>query len=163
MPVALLFLVVAGAAAVAVLHPRYRIVAITALVLLAGVTSLYFLTLGDEAADADPLIPASAVSLNGVELTEERGYFRLSGRVTNGAAAGTLTRFTVDVVIYDCPEEESPTEECAIIAESEGLARVEVPPGQTRTFSSIHRFSDTPEPLGVRTWDHTVLSASGLR
>lgn len=162
MPILILLTIIGLAIAVAILYPQLRLVAGLVVAIFLGLIGIYFVT-GDSAVTNQRDLDVELVILEDIALAEERGYARLSGRVTNGSETSHLRSFKIDLKLFDCPDEEVATETCAVIAEDDGIARVDVPAGQTRQFESVHRFSDTPPLKGVLRWDIEVLSADASR
>ncbi len=158
MPVVILLVVLTVATAVAILYPQVRIAAVAVIVVFLGLTGIYFTTSGTSLTEERKLDVASVV-LDDVGLSAAQGFSRLSGRVTNADATAQLRSFKIDLRLFDCPEEQSALEDCAVIAEDDGIARVDVPAGQTRSFESVHRFTDQPPLKGVLRWDFRVLDA----
>ncbi|MEM6946425.1 MAG: hypothetical protein AAF565_21990 [Pseudomonadota bacterium] len=163
MPIIAFVLILGAAVATAILYPPARILAIAVVVGLLVLVRIYFLTLGnDDGIDARQLA-AEAVALDAVALEEARGLTYLRGRVTNADEEARLRSFRIDLKLFDCPDAEGPLTDCAVIAEDEGIARVDVPPGQTRAFESVHRFSDRPDVLGTVRWEIEITGAEASR
>ncbi len=156
MPIAALFLILSGAVAVAWLYPAYRVLAGAVVLLFLGLIAAYFLTTGSETDRATSRIPADALVLEDVKLGPIGTAQRLTGRVTNRSDRYTLLALDLRVTLDDCPEPDSAPEECETIAESDGTALVDVPPGQSRAFQAALRFADVPEPHGTIVWREAV-------
>ncbi|MEO1421698.1 MAG: hypothetical protein AAFV09_00865, partial [Pseudomonadota bacterium] len=83
-------------------------------------------------------------------------FSTLSGRVENQAEAGIVRQIAVRVRLFDCESEATPIAECAQIGEDDGVARLELPPGQLRAFEATLRFADQPRVAGVLVWEFEV-------
>ncbi|NNU81109.1 hypothetical protein HMH01_11750 [Halovulum dunhuangense] len=156
MPIAIFFLILAGALAVAVLYPHMRP---AAAVIGAFAGALLGWVVTDRVLAPDPAasgIAVEKVALSDLVLSREPRLSRISGRVTNLDTDLRLADFTLRTTLYDCPEVESALEDCAVIGQDAGIARVDLPAGQTRAFHVVMRFADMPEPAGVLRWDHAV-------
>lgn len=161
MPFAAFFLVLAGALAIAVLYPHLRVLAIMVFVVFAAV---FGFLLFDQTTEGDRLrarIPVELVAISDLELTEGARYTRISGRVANGHDVYQLRDFDIESTLYDCPAADTPRADCAVIAQDTAIARVDVPPGQTRTFEAALSFTSRPPPKGVEVWEHRVTGTRG--
>lgn len=156
MPIAALFIVIAGAVAVAILYPHLRILALAMLVLFGGVLGAYFLTGNGTVERQAALIPAEELVVSDVDLTAGVRFETLTGRVTNPSDSYRLRSFDVTVTLHDCPDALVPLETCATIAQDRGTARVDVPPGQTRAFRAVVGFAAVPPLQGVLRWDYRI-------
>lgn len=162
MPFVIIFLVLAGAAAIYVLYPHLRKMALM-FILLFGAILAYVVV--DEVLDrglGPQELTAADLTLADVALAEDLRYLRLTGRVTNGSADRTLREFTLRLTEFDCPAADTPRADCAIIAQNTGIARVDVPPGQTRDFEAIVRFTSRTVPKGVPAWQEEITAVRGL-
>ncbi len=160
MPIAALFLIIVGSITVAFLYPQLRAVAVIVLVVFGGAVSTYFILGGGLVEQQANKITAEDVNLMNVTLTEEGGYTVLSGRVQNLSTAYNLRDFDVEVRLFDCPEAESELTECLVISDEKGIARVAIPPEQTRRFRTVFRFPALPALEGVLRWEWQVLDAT---
>ena len=104
---------------------------------------------------------AQDIELSDMVLTEGSRFQKLSGRVTNASAQADLRSFDIRIRVLDCPDASSDDTDCAIIADDTGLARVEVPPGQTRDFEATLGFSSRTQPKGVTRWVHEIGAVRG--
>jgi len=156
MPFVVFFLILAGAAAIFVLYPHLRTLA-------GGVFVLFGLVLGylvfdqwfgrDAAASA--MGPEQLV-LSDLSLEDGTRFQTLSGRVENTSETARLRSFDLRVRVLDCPSEDSADTECAIIAEDDGVARVDVPAGQVRDFKATIGFASRAAPKGAVRWLHDI-------
>jgi len=156
MPFIAFFFVLAGAIAVFVIYPRLRVIAGTVMVLFSALLAYLWLGGAGEAVRDQTRIAATDLTLSDLELVEDARFLRFTGRVTNGAADAELRDFHVQITMRDCPAPQTPPADCAIIAQDTGIARVDVPAGQTRAFSAVINFVDMPEVIGVPVWDHSI-------
>lgn len=160
MQIVVFFVALAAAIAVAVLYPRLRIPAGLMIALLLGLLVYAFVSLRGETDQRSSRIPVDELVLSDVQLVQETRFTRLSGRAQNLSERYTLLDFDVRVMLYDCPAEGAPHEDCAVIAEAQGIARVGLPPRQVRHFETVFRFSDVAEVEGTLDWGYEV---TGIR
>ncbi|MEO0915260.1 MAG: hypothetical protein AAFY59_20105 [Pseudomonadota bacterium] len=160
MPIAALFIILAGGATVAILYPQLRIAAAIVLAVFTTVVAAYFFIGGSTVVQQHVEITADEVLLTDVTLTEERGYTILAGRVQNASEAHNLRDFDVELRFLDCPAPEGDLSDCAIIADETALTRVAVPPGQTRAFRTIFRRQNLPDLRGTLRWDWRITDAT---
>lgn len=160
MPIILFFVVFGGAVAVAVLYPHLRAQAGIVLALLGGLLAWVVVDqlLLDE---PEPPVAREDLSLAEVVLTEGPRFVRVSGRVTNDADGARLREFTLAVTLRDCPSADAAPEACEVVAEDSGIARVDVPPGQTQAFEAILGFTERSEIRGVPSWDYRITAVRG--
>ena len=156
MPVAVLIVVVALYVYALVAAPRFRIPgAIGGVVVLAGL-AWYLAVSPSQTERAETLVTVEDLTLDQLELERTIRGATLRGRVENGADAARLREMTITVRLFDCELETTSLEECAIIGESDAIARVDVPPGQLRGFSAHYIFPNLPPLVGVLRWAHRI-------
>ncbi len=156
MPVVIIFLLIAGAIAIAWLYPHLRALALGVLMLFLVIFAGAWLMSGNETAREAERIGLDEVTLSDLVFSDDPRVARLSGRVANGSPLFRLREMEIRVTLHDCPAPEAELESCAIIADALTTARVDVPPGQVRRFEGVLRFSARPEPDGLLRWHHTL-------
>jgi hypothetical protein len=100
-------------------------------------------------------VSPSEVSLESVNLNDWRpGEYTFEGTVTNNSKS-MLSTLSFDVIITDCKGDT-----CRIVGQSTPKIRVDVPAGQTRSFSvSGITFNGMPDPTGWRrSWKYSLTS-----
>lgn len=162
MPVAALFAILAGALAIAILYPHLRLIAGVVILAFGGAVTFYLATSYGPWREEVPRISLEALSLSPLNLRAERGFYVLSGRITN-TSDHDLADFTLRLRLLDCPSETSPDDACAIIGEAEGIARVSVPPKQTRAFESVQSTGPVPVAEGILRPSWEILRATPRR
>lgn len=158
MPIAVFFVFFAGSIVVALLYPHLRVLAILISVLCAAFLGFLYIDQRDRVRGYATDIPTDTLTLSGIQIEEQTRFTRITGRVRNGAEGFRLRAFTLVATLYDCPAENSETTDCAVIAQDQGIARVDIPPGQTRGFQAIIGLANPLEPQGIARWDYTILS-----
>lgn len=156
MPIAGFFVVLAGALAIAILYPHLRVMAIAVVVFMCALLGYLFFDMTTQTDRRVTLIDQSELRFDALDLRQDSRFSRLAGRVTNTSDTARLRDFSVTVHLMDCETPETPRPECATIAEDTGIARVDLPAGQTRAFEVVLSFRDTPDVTGVLVWDHTI-------
>lgn len=154
------FVALVAALSVAILYPRLRIPAGLLVAFFLGLMIYVFVQIPGETDQRDARITAEQLELDDVSLVQEARFSRLTGRVRNLSDTYTLRDFDVRVTLLDCPAPDAGAEACVVIAEDNGIARVNLPPGQVRRFEVVLRFTDVPEPTGYAEWDYQV---TGIR
>ena len=158
MPIAIIFLFVAGSLAVAILYPHLRVIAFAILLVFGAIFGVYILTNESEVDRAASRIPVEDLTLTDLELTYEPRFSAISGRVLNKSDQYRLRSFDIQVTLYDCDTAEQALESCAIIAEDSGPARMDVPPGQTRNFRGVLDLRTETVAKNVSRWDYQILN-----
>ncbi len=164
MPYAAFFIVFAGSLAVAVIYPHLRVVAsLVALGCAAILLAVLIEIGGNESARREVRITPEELNLTQTQFVEDRRFIRLTGRAANDSDRFTLRDFHITAALYDCPVAASAESDCTIIAEKDGIARIEVPPGQARDFDAVLGFADQPEVEGVPRWTFEVTQITATR
>jgi hypothetical protein len=158
MPMALFFLTFGGAVAIALLYPHLRVIAIAVAALCAALLAyIVYDQTSEPQRDATRLTPQDIV-LTDVTLEEGPRYLSLNGWIENTSGIYTVRSVNLRTRFYDCPTLETDITECPAIGEETGIARVNIPAGQTRPFKATLGFRDVATPRGVLRWDHEVSS-----
>lgn len=157
MHIIVFFVALTAAVSTFILYPRLRLPAGLLVAFFVGliVYVFFFDTRGEEARRAERISP-DELELTDVTFTQDLRFSRLEGRVRNLSERYRLRDFDIRVTMYDCPDVGTSLEDCAVIAQDTGIARVDLPPGQVRHFETVLRFTDVPAPEGVVVWDHRV-------
>ncbi|MEM8789226.1 MAG: hypothetical protein AAGE76_13285 [Pseudomonadota bacterium] len=159
MPIAVFFVVLTGSVAIALLYPHLRVVAIVIAAFCAALIGFIAVDRVGEVGRAADRISVEDITLSEVALSFEPRYMRMTGRAANASNAHQLREFTVQATLRDCPAEDSAADECAVIGQETGIARVDIPPGQVRPFAVVLGFSNGADaPEGLR-WNFDILSA----
>lgn len=156
MPIAVLFLFASGAVAIAVLHPHLRKPALVVVALFVALFASYFLLPASETERRATRISVEQIALSDVDLIIDSRFLKLVGRVTNQSTAYHLRSFEIEVTQFDCPAEDIPHEECAIVGQDVSTARVDIPGGQTRDFSALLDLRDSASIIGFPVWDYQI-------
>ncbi|MEM8868930.1 MAG: hypothetical protein AAF848_04215 [Pseudomonadota bacterium] len=158
MPIAAFFVVFAGSIVLAVLYPHIRAVAIMIGLVCTAILVFIVVDRGSTPERQRAVIAVQELRLSDVEFSETSRFTRLSGRVQNTSSAHQLREFSILATLYDCPDTEVALPSCEVIAQDEGIARVDVPPGQTRAFEAILGLTQRLSPKGDARWDFDILS-----
>ncbi|MHA3914463.1 hypothetical protein [Halovulum sp. GXIMD14793] len=151
MPIAVIFVVVAGAIALFVLYPHLRVITGAVVAIFVGVASIYFLLPGSADQARQSAITPKQLRLSDVDLTTTDRYTEVRGRVVNTADAD-LRSFFLRVTLQDCIEADS----CVTIGEDEAEMRIIVPAGQARDFQGVLDFRDAATLRGTPKWDYDI-------
>lgn len=158
MHIAIFFAALAGSLIVAVSDRQLRPVA---LIFSAIMAALLVYVTWDQLFRSTPDAPQMAVDdllLSDLRIEQDPRLLRVSGRVENGSEEFRLREFTILATLNDCPSADSALAECAVIAQDDGIARVDVPPGQARSFHAVFSFRDVPVPQGETIWDYEIVT-----
>jgi hypothetical protein len=156
MPIAILVLALVAYGYVMVAYPEYRTIGLAVGGAAAVGLGAYFWLTEPESARAGARIEPAELTLGNLALEPTPRGARLSGRVQNGSTEWRLREMTIELTLHDCPDDETPLAECAVVGDSSTLARPDAPPGQTRAFSAQYTFANIPEPAGVLRYEWTV-------
>jgi hypothetical protein len=162
MPAAL-FVIFAGALAIAAFYPAWRVVALAVVAIFGALAGWFLLNPVGEAERAAGRISPSEVRLIDLSLTDSGTTLRLEGRVANDASAFRLRRFAVRLILRDCPSADSPPDDCAIVADGTATAETDVPPAQVRDVVIPFRFPGRARQSGELIWQAEVTGAGGIR
>lgn len=157
MPIAIFFAALAGSLIVAISDRQLRPVA---LIFAAVMAALLSYVTWDQLFRGTPVAPHMTIEelvLSDLQVEQDPRLQRVSGRVENLSEGFRLREFTILATLNDCPAADIDLPECAVIAQDDGIARVDVPPGQARSFHAVFSFRDVPEPMGTTVWDYEVL------
>jgi 4-amino-4-deoxy-L-arabinose transferase-like glycosyltransferase len=156
MPVAILILALAAYIYAVAALPRFRLPGLALGALAAAGLTWYLLAVPGEREAARERIGPDELGLDLLALNDTPQGATLSGRVENRSPTARLREMTLRVDLYDCPPDAEAVTGCPVIAESEALARVDVPPGQLRGFSAAFVFPNRPPLTGVLRWSFEV-------
>lgn len=156
MPIAILILAFAAYVYAVAALPRFRLPGLALGGLAAAGLTWYLLAVPGEREAARERISRDDLRLDLLAMEETPQGATLSGRVENRSATARLRELTLRVDLYDCPPAAEDVAGCPVIAESEALARVDVPPGQLRGFSAAFVFPNRPPLTGVLRWSYEV-------
>lgn len=142
--------------------PQFRLAGgIVAVALLGGL--FYYLFANEQEPQAElRRVTPDEITLSALELEIGVRTSTLKGRVINQSDAYDLTGIMLDVTLYDCPSMESDLSDCFTIGQDEDEARVSVPPGQLRDFTSNLLFVGLPEIIGEFRWTHEITAVRAL-
>ena len=156
MPIVVVFLALAGSIAIFFLYPHLRVLAGAVIALFTALVVYIIVDQGgEEEADAQRIAP-NELTLSDITLAEDPRFIRLTGRVTNGSPQYHLREFDLTVTVRDCPAEDAADADCAVIAQDTGIARVDVPAGQTRAFDAVIQFRAQTPSTGVARIEHDI-------
>ena len=142
--------------------PELRLAgSIVAFVAIGGLV-FYMVTVPPEPEIELNRISVDEVTLDELELELGPRVATLSGRAVNGSDTYTLIGIDLIVKVYDCPNDEVPLDECFIIGEDDGYARLSAPPRQLRQFTATLLFNNMPDIEGVLRWDYGVTDLRAL-
>ncbi len=119
--------------------------------------ALYFLNL-DESENVELPVPRDQLVLS--DMNSELSYadnWRYSGRISNSSQK-TLTDIEIKIVLYDCPDVHTETDNCLIIGDVVEFVPVTVPPYQARDFVDNADFRNA-NPKGTRVWEYELVNA----
>ncbi len=156
MPLAVLAIALIAWLYAMVAAPRFRIPGAIGFALLAAGLGWYFYASESEAERAAARLAPEDVTLDLLEIDRTARGAVLRGRVANGGDAGVLREMTLEMRLFDCPDEDAALDDCVVIGDATGIARVAVPPGQARGFSASFIFPGLPPVVGVLRWDQTI-------
>jgi hypothetical protein len=157
MPIAILVLVLVAYGYVMVAYPEYRTIGLAVGGAAAAALGAYLWFTDPETARAGARIEPAELTLDRLEIEPTPRGARLSGRVLNSSPEWRLREMTIELTLHDCPDDEIPLEDCAVIGESRALARPDAPPGQTRAFIARFTFANVPEAAGVLRYEWMVM------
>ncbi|WP_112323458.1 hypothetical protein [Oceanibium sediminis] len=158
MPIVVFFLILAGAIAVAILYPHLRILALGVVALFGSLAAYLFFGDYGTPANQGQRISVDELVLEDVTFVQDNRFDRLQGRVTNTSEAYRLRDFDVAVRLFDCPLPDAERSACNVVGEETGIARADVPAGQTRPFDAVLGLSQLPALKGVLVWDYEITS-----
>tara|TARA_R110000850_G_scaffold30797_1_gene85084 strand:+ start:199 stop:693 length:495 start_codon:yes stop_codon:yes gene_type:complete len=158
MPIALMFFALALTVAVLWRFPEYRLGAIGALVVIAGVFGTYFYVSEPTETTQNAAIDPDKLALRDVNFLVDPRFITMLGQVQNLADNANLLEMSLELRALDCPQSDSPVVECIVIGDDEGTARVTVPPQQLRAFRAVFMLRNLPEVSGVLRWNYTLVS-----
>jgi hypothetical protein len=101
-------------------------------------------------------IPAAAVELADMKITEEARGRQITGRVRNHSQKYTLTELRVRVSMEDCADSH-----CEVINQTDITLKPDVPPGQARDFREPLYFNSPLAPQGKLELHYVVVSTRG--
>jgi hypothetical protein len=156
MPIAVLVLTLVAYGYVLLAYPDLRRPGLIGGALLAAGLALYFWRQEGEATRAGTRIAPEELTLDQLDLERTALGGTLTGRVLNGSPDYRLRDMTLVVRLHDCPEPEAEPATCPVIAESDAVARPDVPPGQIRGFSAHFTFAHLPPLTGTLRWSLNV-------
>ena len=156
MPIAAFFVVFTGAFTVAVLYPHLRAIAIMVSLICGGILGFLWIDQAGRERGHQTDIGPDEVTLSSIELEDGARFTRIAGRVRNDSTSHHLREFTLTATLYDCPDEGATRSDCAVIAQQDAIARVDVPPNQTRGFEAIVGLADHLTAQGVAVWDYDI-------
>ncbi len=108
-------------------------------------------------------VPSDQVELIGFDLKPgHRTVYELVGRIQNHSPEFGLFRLSLRVLGMDCPQPDSPTEDCLVISDQVEQLGVDIPAGQARDVEQRMRLDNAPlKPQGVLRWEFEVVSTAG--
>ncbi|MBD3626146.1 MAG: hypothetical protein HUJ24_12410 [Rhodobacteraceae bacterium] len=156
MHIAIFFAALAGALIAAITDRQLRPVALMFAVVMAAL--LAFVVWDELIRDqANPNeMTLDQLALTELAIEQDERFVRVSGRAENLSEGHRLREFRLLATLHDCPAAESAFTDCQVIAQDDGIARVDIPPGQVRAFSAVFSFRDVPELQGVPIWDYEL-------
>lgn len=158
MPIAIFFFVFSGAIVIALLYPHLRVLAVAAALLCAVLLGVLFYDHASAPERQATALTPGDIALSDVALIAEPRYLKLAGWVENKSAVQRVRDFNLRTKLYDCPTEDAELSDCAVIGEQDGIARVDLPPSQTRTFEAVLGFTSSNTARGVLRWEYEVTS-----
>ena len=149
------FLVVVIAIWLLVVSKTFRIVAIAAIVLVVG--GIY---VGIEYWERQTRIEQNLIKHEEIEIRDLSlsGSYQLTGSLKNLNSSYTLSRLTLDLKFYDCPDKNTSLKDCDIVGDVEEHIYINVPPGQVRGFDVYVYVSNLPKIKGRFTWGYSIES-----
>ncbi|MXU65581.1 hypothetical protein [Oceanomicrobium pacificus] len=163
MPIALSAIVFLALLYGAFMVPRFRWAFAVAAVLM-GLGVVGYMVVNDRARPAqEARIAVEEVELSDLSFTPGPRFLTVQGRAVNGSSDWDLLDFTLQVTVFDCPDLEAAPQGCDTIGQSQGIARVSIPPGQLRSFSVPLSFPNLPDVIGEPFWEEEIVSVRAGR
>lgn len=143
--------------------PPFRVfILIVGGILVVGIIVILLWTGGEQQAAAS-LISPSQIVFNNVRLSQQNGFYNLTGAVQNNSSH-ELTGVTLDVKAYDCPT-NTITSDCATIGEDTNVdILITVPAGQIREITNDDDFVslyDMPPIRNIFLWNYSITGTTG--
>ncbi|MEO1551659.1 MAG: hypothetical protein AAFR93_14715 [Pseudomonadota bacterium] len=157
MSIPAILVVLAGALALALLYPNLRVVALGIFAVMASLAGIALTSNSGAVAEQEGRIAPEQVIIGDTTLFDDGRVLSITGRVTNENDVFRLRSFDMRVQMLDCPAQDSPLEDCAILADKTALVRVDIPPEQTRDFSVPFSFTDRPRLKGLAVFDRSIV------
>ncbi|MEM6467297.1 MAG: hypothetical protein AAF679_12465 [Pseudomonadota bacterium] len=157
MSIPVILVVLAGALALALLYPSMRVIALGIFAVMAALAAIALTSNTGAVAEQEGRVDPAQVVVGDTTIFDDGRVLSITGRVTNQNDTFRLRSFDMRVKMLDCPAEDSPQEECDIIADKTALVRVDIPPEQTRSFSVPFSFTDRPRLEGVAVFDRSII------
>lgn len=101
-------------------------------------------------------IPAAAVELADMKITDEARGGQITGRVRNHSQEYTLTELQVRISMEDCADGH-----CEVINQTDITLKPHVPPGQARDFREPLYFTSPLAPRGKPVLRYAVVNTRG--
>jgi hypothetical protein len=156
MAVAILVLTLVAYGYCLIVFPEFRRPGLVIGVLAAAGLAAYFTWQDPQSERSASQIEPAELTLDNLALDETLRGATLTGRIRNGSEAYRLRDLTLALRLRDCPEPETPPEDCPVIGEASAIARPDVPPGQIRALSAHFIFTDLPPLVGTLRWDWRI-------
>ncbi len=131
-------------------------------VLVAVAAGLYYTSDPPSEGLPERLEPSQVVVGNVTMVPYYAGGFKASGEITNQSEHYDLTDLVIRFSVHDCPDIDTPDEECELLSQVEERIRVHVPPGATRPFEQpvSPRHSEVE---GKRRWKFKVVDVTARK
>ena len=162
MPIAIFFVALAGALIVAVADRQLRPVAILFAIVMSALLAYVVWDQWLRGGRLPPRMTLEQLQLDDLQVASDARFVRVSGRAANTSERFRLREFRMRTTVHDCPDADSALPDCVVIAQDDGIARVDVPPGQARRFEAVFSFRNMPEATGVTVWDHQILEVRAI-
>ncbi len=156
MHIAIFFAALAGALIAAITDRQLRPVALMFAGVMAALLAYVIWDAMLRTPDGPPEMALEQLELTELAVEQDERFVRVSGRAANLSETFRLREFRLLATLHDCPAADSAFTDCEVIAQDDGIARVDVPAGQVRAFSAVFSFRNVPDLHGIPIWDYEL-------